>query len=125
MNYMIYLLIIFSLLNVLFAVTFSNNKQDDILLNTDISSNIVDNGLTNEVMKIIDLENQFIDYEMDKQRYYEILRNKLGINKNMKSEHLNSLRRRDQSDTIEDVPNKRGYYTRPCLLNAISCYWYG
>jgi hypothetical protein len=73
-------------------------------------------SMTDLLSKII----QENDYELEKQQYYDMLRRKLGLNSRSNDIYLYPKRK------AENAENKRNqYYTRPCLLNAISCYFYG
>ena len=61
------------------------------------------------------------EYELEKQQYYDMLRGKLGLLNTRLNDKFLSPKRKS-----ENAENKRNqYYTRPCLLNAISCYFYG
>ena len=77
-----------------------------------------------EVLNGIEFEKQANDYEIEKQQYYDMLRRKLGLNSQQSNEKF--LFQKRKYNKVENTENKRNqYYTRPCLLNAISCYFYG
>jgi hypothetical protein len=84
--------------------------------NHDVESGEKIQSMTDLLSKII----QENDYELEKQQYYDMLRRKLGLNSRSNDRYLYPKRK------AENAENKRNqYYTRPCLLNAISCYFYG
>ena len=110
------------------SLTYSNedNKHSTETLGTELLDAIAEKGQS--VMSNMEMERQLDDYESEKQRYYDLLREKLLQRKSKAGERFPLQKRRinkEKNQEADDSQKKRNYYTRPCLLNAISCYFYG